>query len=181
MLREGDPLYAYVMVKDLDKINPSLHRHLLRPKKVSDMVAIEFLDNWSGGDLCLVEVKLGKLDPQATGNLDDDNQSGGLWMRVRGRDVVGLVTSQIELPEGITDRRISSLNHAFTVLSEVFEPWRTSHTGNIYERFLYQEKNGKLYPLELFRDEALAKQEQAIALELWRSFMQQAAAKKATP
>ena len=178
VLQEGNPLYAYVMVKDVDKIDPSLRDHLLRPQKVSNMVAIEFLDNWSGGDLCLVEVKLGKLDPQATTNPDDD-EGGGLWLRVRGRDVVGLVTSQIELPKGITDRRISSLNHAFTVLSEVFEPWRTSHTGNIYERFLYQEENGKLYPLELFRDEALAKQEQSIALVLCKTFMQRTAAIKA--
>jgi hypothetical protein len=180
VLSEGQPLYAYVMVKDFDKIDPTLATYLIRPQKVSNMVAVEFLDNWSGGELCLVKVALGKLDPDAMINSDDD-QGGGLWMRVRGRDVVGLVTSQIVLPDGVTKRRISSLNHAFTVLSEVFEPWRTSHTGNIYERFLYQEENGKLYPLELFRDEALAKQEQSIALELWKRFMLHAAAKKATP
>lgn len=180
VLQQGNPLYAYVMVKDMDKIDVSQRDNLFRPQKLSGMVATQFLDNWSGGDLCLVKVTLGKLDPLATAN-PDDGKGGGLWMRVRGRDVVGLVTSQIELPEGITDQRITSLNHAFTVLSEVFEPWRTSHTGNIYERFLYQEENGKLYPLELFRDEALAKQEQSIALEIWKKFMQRAAAKKANP
>ena len=112
VLREGDPLYAYVMVKDLDTIDPSQREHLFRPQKVADMVALEFLDNWSGGDLCLVEVKLGKPDPLTTAD-PDDGEGGGLWMRVRGRDVVGLVTSQIKLSDGITERRIASLNHAF--------------------------------------------------------------------
>jgi hypothetical protein len=177
VLAEGMPLYAYVMVKDVDKIPRHLADHLIRPKEVSNMVAIEYLDNWSGGELSLVRVELGQLDPDVTTHPDDD-EGGGLWMRVRGRDVVGLATSQIVLPKGITERRISSLNHAFTVLSEIFEPWRTSHTGNIYERFLYTEKNGKLYPLELFRDKALARQEQSIALELWKTFMQRTAAKQ---
>lgn len=66
---------------------------------------------------------------------------------------------------------VSSLNHAFTKLSEVFEPWRISHPGNVYQRFLYKENDSRWCPLELLRDAALAKKEQEIACQLWQDFM----------
>jgi hypothetical protein len=53
----------------------------------------------------------------------------------------------------------------------VYEPWRLSHTGNIYDRFLYQETDKKWYPLSLLRDFTLAKEEQKIAFNLWQRFM----------
>ena len=180
VLDQGEELFAYVMVKDISQLNQDMAKHLIRPNRASDLVALEFLDNWSGGQLCLVPVTIGQSNPDLKQHPRDE-KGGGLWMRVRGRDVMGLVTSQIKLPEGIEDRPVWSLNHAFTRLSEVFEPWRTSHTGNIYERFLYQERNEKLYPLELFRDRTLAKHEQSIALELWQTFMQRTAAKEKKP
>lgn len=44
-----------------------------------------------------------------------------------------------------------SLNHAFTRISEVYEPDRISHTGNVFERAYY--KNGDHWiPLEKRRD-----------------------------
>jgi hypothetical protein len=66
---------------------------------------------------------------------------------------------------------VASLNHAFTKLSETYETWRISHTGNVYSRVLYQERNGHWYPLDLLRNETLDKKEQQIAHELWQTFM----------
>jgi len=63
------------------------------------------------------------------------------------------------------------LNHAFTKLSETYDTWRISHTGNIYTRVFYQERNGKWYPLDLLRNEKLEKQEQEIAKGLWKGFL----------
>ena len=34
----------------------------------------------------------------------------------------------------------------------VFEPWRKSHTGNIYGRIFYKEKNSKWYPIDVLRN-----------------------------
>jgi hypothetical protein len=59
----------------------------------------------------------------------------------------------------------SFLNHAYTKLSEVFETWRIAHTGNIYYRMLYRERNGIWYPLDILRNAALVNQEQEIALK----------------
>ena len=52
-----------------------------------------------------------------------------------------------------------------------YEPWRISHTGNVYQRFLYKENNGKWYPLELLCNRALVEKEQEIAFQMWQDFM----------
>jgi hypothetical protein len=52
-----------------------------------------------------------------------------------------------------------------------------SHTGNVYQRFLYKEKDDRSYPLELLRNAALAKTEQQIAYQLWQDFMKRMAVK----
>lgn len=36
----------------------------------------------------------------------------------------------------------ASLNHAYTLLSQVLEPDRLSHTGNVFKKGLYQDKKG---------------------------------------
>jgi len=92
---------------------------------------------------------------------------GGLWLNVKGLQPKGLVTSYIKLPDGLTNDPVISLNHAFTILSEHYEPWRKSHTGNVYERVFYQEKNGNWYQLEILRNRALAKDEHELIKERW--------------
>ena len=57
------------------------------------------------------------------------------------------------------------------VRRESFEPWRISHTGNVYTRVFYKERNEKWYPLDSLRNEKLAEQEQEIARELWAAFL----------
>ena len=97
-----------------------------------------------------------------------------------GPKAVGLQSTRISLPEVVSDKPVNSLNHAFTKLSETYEPWRISHTGNVYQRFLYKEKDGRWYPLELLRNAALAKKEQEIAYQLWQDFMERMAANTAS-
>jgi hypothetical protein len=50
-----------------------------------------------------------------------------------------------------------------------------SHTGSIYQRFLYKEKDDRWYPLEFLRNAALAEKEQEIAYQLWQDFIQRMA------
>jgi hypothetical protein len=88
-----------------------------------------------------------------------------------GLEAVGLRSTTVLLPSAITDKPVSSLNHAYTKLSETFETWRISHTGNIYTQVLYKERSGKWYPLDLLRNKALEKNEQEIARDLWEEFM----------
>jgi hypothetical protein len=86
-------------------------------------------------------------------------------------EAVGLASTSIQLPKKISEKPVASLNHAYTKLSETYETWRISHTGNIYTRILYRESNGNWYPLDVLRNEALDKQEQEIAKALWDLFM----------
>lgn len=95
-----------------------------------------------------------------------------------GTKATGLMSSLIELPEFVSKEPAISLNHAFTLLSETYEPWRMSHTGNVYTRFLYRESNGLWFPLELLRHAELAQKEQEIAAGLWNRFMRQMTSKK---
>jgi hypothetical protein len=60
-----------------------------------------------------------------------------------------------------------SLNHAFTLLSRVFEPWRKAHTGSIYERVFYRESNDTWYPLKFLRDRTMVEAERAVIAGLW--------------
>ncbi len=100
-----------------------------------------------------------------------DTRDGGLWLITQGVEAVGLASTTIRLPKEISADPVVSLNHAYTKLSEIFEPWRISHTGKIYTRVLYRERSGLWYPLDLLRNKALDKQEQEIARRLWETFM----------
>jgi hypothetical protein len=88
-----------------------------------------------------------------------------------GAEAVGLASTTVLLPAAISTKPVASLNHAYTKLSEVFETWRISHTGNIYTRLLYRERNGIWYPLDILRNETLVTQEQDLARKLWDDFM----------
>jgi hypothetical protein len=132
-------------------------------------IATTYLDYWNPRTIAFVEVKLaGPNNKQA--RLFDTNR-GGLWLITEGVEAVGLASTTVLLPPAISAKPVASLNHAYTKLSETFETWRISHTGNIYARVLYQERNGTWYPLDILRDKALEKQEQEIARGLWEDFM----------
>lgn len=100
-----------------------------------------------------------------------DIADGGLWLHVQGWQATGLESSEIILPDCVPGGPAISLNHAYTLLSEAFEPWRISHTGNIYEQILYREGNGKWYPLEFLREEKELEEGQTIAAAHWKRFL----------
>lgn len=107
------------------------------------------------------------VGPPSPAQIESGRTEGGVWLVIRGLEAKGLRTSQIIVPEVISKEPLSSPNHAFTKLSEVFEPWRISHTGNIYRRIFYQERDGRWCPLEYLRDRSLVKAERSIAADLW--------------
>jgi hypothetical protein len=100
------------------------------------------------------------------------NETGGVWLQLQGTQPKSITTSSVIVPGEISREPLDSLNHAFTRLSEVCEPWRKSHTGNIYDRVLYQEKNGRWYSLSTLRDAAIATDEHQLIKEQWALIMQ---------
>lgn len=128
-----------------------------------------FTANWSSVLPSFVEVTLG--DPYQKQARTYKVEWGGLWLMTQGLEAVGLRSTSIRLPQAVAAKPVMTLNHAYTKLSESFEPWRISHTGNVYTRVFYKERNEKWYPLDSLRNEKLAEQEQEIARELWAAFL----------
>lgn len=177
VLDQGTTLLAYVATKDKAKLTEEQKTYLISWKSKKHEIATEHIDNWNSGDLSLVAVFIeGPTDRQGR---KFETIEGGLWLLTEGPRAVGLQSTQIRLPEIVSKDPVSSLNHAFTKLSETYEPWRISHTGNVYQRFLYKEKDDKWYPIEFLRNAALAKKEQEIAYQLWQDFMKRVSASAA--
>jgi hypothetical protein len=169
VLDQGTTLLAYVATKDKAKLTEEQKTYLISWESKKQEIATEHIDNRNSGDLSLIAVLIeGPTDQQGR---KFETVEGGLWLLTEGPRAVGLQSTQIHLPEIITKDPVSSLNHAFTKLSETYEPWRISHTGNVYQRFLYKEKDDKWYPLEFLRNAALAMKEQEIAYQLWQDFI----------
>ena len=93
--------------------------------------------------------------------------AGGLKLWLEGMEPRSIESGTVELPKATALSAVDSLNHAFTKLSELFEPWRKAHTGSIYERVFYLESNGRWYPLKDLRDRALVAAERGLIKELW--------------
>lgn len=98
--------------------------------------------------------------------------SGALTLVLEGMEPRAIESGQVRLPDIPSLGPADSLNHAFTLLSEVFEPWRQAHTGNIYERIFYKETDGLWYPLDALRDKQLAEAEREVISALWKRVTQ---------
>lgn len=167
VLDEGTSLLVCMTIKSDVNIDDK-HKPLLEYySKLQKSIA--YLDHWSSGIIVFVRVRLDRPNDKQARLLG--TSQGGLWLMTEGIRAVGLASTTVKLPDAISEEPVASLNHAYTKLSETFETWRISHTGNIYKRVLYQEKNETWYPLEVLRDNALAKQEQKIARDFWDDFM----------
>lgn len=176
ILPMGTVLRALLSPKDRVGISPENQHHLISYLDVVDEMFSLSSDYHFPSDACFVEVNLGP--PTGRQAQSTDLYQGGLWLICEGAEPTELRSSTIVLPKGITDQKAISLNHAFTMLSEVYEPWRKAHTGSAYERFFYQEADGKWYPLLLLRDASIAAQEQKIAADLWKKFLRHMKARK---
>jgi hypothetical protein len=93
----------------------------------------------------------GSADP----DLFTDSNPAGLWFVFRGMEPLGMESGVVDLPRFPGLEPVESLNQAFTRLSEVFEPWRKAHTGNIYEKIFYEESANRWAPLDELRNLAI--------------------------
>lgn len=169
ILPKGASLRVVVSTKDLRGISEGNKKHITPLRAAAPeffMVKERFR---YGAEASFLTVQIG--EPTNRQLSLDELSEGGLWLVFEGAQPVEIKSSKIILPEGVADEEAISLNHAFTMLSEVYEPWRKSHTGNIYDQFFYQEEDGKWFPLSLLRDARVAKQEQKIAFGLWKRFL----------
>lgn len=96
------------------------------------------------------------------------NKSGGLWLRLKGLERTEIRSSSILLPAGFPENIASSLNHAITLFSKVYEKHRISNTGNVYKQVFYQERSGKWYPLGHLRRGVQAQGECTLLDSTWQ-------------
>lgn len=92
---------------------------------------------------------------------------GGLHLRVRGLERCELLGSTVSMPDGFHEKTATSLNHAFTLLSEAYEQHRISHTGNVYTQIFYQDTDQLWYPLDDLRQGVRAEAERELLRNLW--------------
>jgi hypothetical protein len=174
VLDEGASLLVYLATKEATSLTAEQMEYLIPWRDGPHEIAGEHIDNWNTGGLKLIEVSIGK--PNVKQSRKFGTEKGGLWLLTEGPKAAGLQSTQINLPTKVFEDPVHSLNHAFTKLSETYEPWRISHTGNVYQRFLYKEADGKWYPLEFLRNAALAQKGQEIAYQLWQDFLKRMSA-----
>lgn len=165
ILEVGTELLVALTVRHPLSIGPVLANHLLPVGKNGPALGDAYYWTTRSGDTRFVKITVG--GPTESQKRDDPKEKGGVWLHVEGLIPKGVSSSTIQLPKGVADGSAASLNHAFTLLSEHYEPWRKSHTGNIYDRMLYQEANEKWYPLNVLRDAALAKDEHQFLRSQW--------------
>lgn len=164
ILDAGTPLMVALTVRSNPDIGDKLREHLIPNERLElDMITYHRIPR--SADTRFVQITVaGPTDFQRR---LDPKETGGVWLHVEGLIPKGVISSTIDLPSGVSDKPADSLNHAFTLLSERYEPWRKSHTGNIYDRMFYQEKNGRWYPLRVLREAAIAKEEHELIRTRW--------------
>lgn len=94
-------------------------------------------------------------------------EPGGLWLKLKGLEKCELQASSVQMPIAFTPRTASSLNHAFTLLSQTYEKHRISNTGNVYIRIFYQDHDHCWYPLDDLRTGVQATAERKLLGDLW--------------
>ena len=113
-------------------------------------------------------ITLGPCKPKSVQpELDGVRETGGLWLKLKGLERSELAGSTVIMPQGFDPAAASSLNHALTLLSQVYETHRISNTGNVYTRVFYQEKNDRWYPLNDLRTGVQAEGERLLLSNLW--------------
>lgn len=168
ILPEGTPLLAIMEVRDPSSIGDEQAKLLIPWEEVRPQCSSAPFTG-SSRYLRAVEVRVARATERQLAY--DPAATGGLWLATEGMSPVGLISSTIEVPSCVSARPAQSLNHAYTLLSQVFETWRRSHTGSVNRRVLYQEEDGLWYPLRRLRDKHVARQSHRIANDLWKQVM----------
>ncbi len=79
-------------------------------------------------------------------------------LKLRGKKKALLLPCRVEIP-ALPGEPAASINHANTLISEAFEPWRISHTSNVYFKvYAREESDGQWLPLDAWRTEAEARE-----------------------
>lgn len=169
VLSEGTRLLVRIAVRSWKDVPEPLNKCSTYISDMLPKLAQNELDDRTSSHCLFVDVFLGPADTQQQKLFSSDK--GGLWLQTQGIEAIGLASSQINFPDVLKIPPVASLNHAYTRLSELFESWRISHTGNIYKQVYYQERNGKWHPLEILRSKTMNKEEAQIASGLWNDFM----------
>ncbi len=94
-------------------------------------------------------------------------ERGGLWLKLKGLERCELSGSTVQMPAGFSIPTATSLNHAFTLLSQAYEQHRISNTGNVYTRVFYQDKDECWYHLDDLRNGVIARAERKVLNDLW--------------
>ncbi|MEO6138969.1 MAG: hypothetical protein ABIP11_09970 [Luteimonas sp.] len=166
VLRENTELRVALTIRS--DLPEALHRLLMKVN--SEDMGTAYYESVRPAETRLVSITVGKPSLVAARRLKSDE--GGVWLHLEGARPKSVSVSSVQLPQGVVPHSVESLNHAFTCLSTAFEPWRKSHTGNVYTRVLYREENGKWYPLETLRRAAEATEEQTLVRERWAEIAQ---------
>jgi len=165
VLEAGTDLLVAVTVKPEPSLSPELMKCLLPIKAPELQLGDAYYHSLRSPQTRFVRVWV--VEPTARQLRRAPDETGGVWLHLKGLETTGITTSAIRLPDVVFKEPAESLNHAFTLLSERFEPWRMSHTGNVYYRVLYREANNKWYPLNVLRHAQLAKEEHQLIHEHW--------------
>jgi hypothetical protein len=129
VLDAGSELLVTVTVKESTGLSVDLKRHLIASNDAGYITSA----SWSAGETFFIKATL-KSSDQA-GSLD---RRHGLWLLMQGSEPIGFDRTLVSLPMAV-DELFLSLKHALTKISETYEPWRISHTGNVYRR-IFTEK-----------------------------------------
>jgi len=162
---EGTELLVALTIKAKPTLDDLLVKHLMNIGHPEIVLGSSYFYKFRSADTKFVKIAIDKPTDKQNKLAPDDE--GGMWLDIQGLQAKGISSSTIKLPDGVVNEIAISLNHAFTMLSEKYEPWRRSHTGNIYDRLLYKEKNGKWYPIDLLRNNTLIQAEHQFAKEQW--------------
>jgi hypothetical protein len=130
----------------------------------------EFATGLPAGATRVVEVQIGPVKKKAAQkqlDLPEAAEKGGLWLKVKGLERCELYGSTIKMPTDFGVAYAQSLNHAYTLLSERYERHRLAHTGNVYERIFYQDKDQLWYPLGDLRQGVLVTAERKLLSDAW--------------
>lgn len=164
ILNVGTKLRVSLTIKPDSSLGENLTKHLI------SMNANELGDNFfhtsRSPDTQFVKISIG--EPTSRQKELRPSETGGVWLQLEGTQPKGITTSRVSVPDDVTKEPLESLNHAFTRLSEKYEPWRKSHTGNIYDRILYKEENGRWYPLNVLRNATMATDEHKFISQMWK-------------
>jgi hypothetical protein len=169
ILDVGTELLVALTIKEKPSISDKLRQYLIP----AHTIQFGITDNQTSVAHNSKFVRVIICEPTARQQNMGQNKTGGVWLQLEGAQPKSISTSGVIVPNEVSVEPLESLNHAFTRLSETFEPWRKAHTGSIYERVLYKEKNDRWYPLNVLRDEAIATDEHELAKQMWEDISSQ--------